>query len=93
MLDEQNAAESIQILVQELQLSDSVAARTYRLLTLPGIGLDQDAHLNAQGFENVLSIRSECECNAKTTATPSNDYINLTYHALALASLITSEKP
>jgi len=93
VLDKQNAAESIEILMQELRLSDSVAARTYQLLTSPGIGLDQDAHLNAQGLENVLEIRSQCEGLVTTTAAPSNDYINLTYHALALASLTTLEKP
>jgi ABC-type nitrate/sulfonate/bicarbonate transport system substrate-binding protein len=79
------------LLMQKLQLSRSVADRTYTALVDPARGFTPDAAFDREGFQNMLALRAEMEGGA--VAAPEK-YYDLSYYERALASLrATGVKP
>ena len=61
VVDKNNRAEAIALLMDKRKLSRSLAERSYDLMIEPGFGFNPDAKLSAEGFNNVLKLRQEIE--------------------------------
>jgi ABC-type nitrate/sulfonate/bicarbonate transport system substrate-binding protein len=86
-----NREATIALLMSKLQLSRSVADRTYAALIDPARGFTPDAAFDREGFQNMLALRAEMEGGA--VAAPEK-YYDLSYYERALASLrATAIKP
>ncbi len=85
--DPANKAEATQLLVDRLQLSPEVAAKSYALATDPVDGMAKDAKLDMEGFRNVLKLRAEIEGQWGGTPPPPEKYLDLSYYAKAMAGL------
>jgi ABC-type nitrate/sulfonate/bicarbonate transport system substrate-binding protein len=87
LLDSDNKAEAIQVLVERLKLSPEIAARCYAIVTHPTTGMAKDAKFDMPGFHNVLKLRAEIEGQWGGTPPPPDRYIDLSYYDKALAGL------
>ncbi len=85
--DPANKTEATQLLVDRLQLSPEVAARSYALATDPVDGMAKDLKLDMEGFRNVLKLRAEIEGQWGGTPPPPDKYLDLSYYEKALAGL------
>lgn len=61
VVDKNNRAEAIALLMDKRKLSRSLAERSYDLMIEPGFGFNPDAKLSTEGFNNVLQLRQEIE--------------------------------
>jgi hypothetical protein len=79
--------EATQLLVERLQLPPDVAAKSYALAIDPVDGMARDAKFDMEGFRNMLKLRGEIEGQWGGTPPSPEKYIDLSYHAKALARL------
>ena len=80
-LDAKNRAEAVAILIDKFKLPESIAERTYDLMSDPVFGFAPDAKFNMDGFKNVLALRAEIE--GRTPAAPDR-YVDLSYYERAI---------
>jgi ABC-type nitrate/sulfonate/bicarbonate transport system substrate-binding protein len=81
VVDKNNRAEAIALLMDKRKLSRSLAERSYDLMIEPGFGFNPDAKLSADGFNNVLKLRQEIEHGP---APDPAKYLDLSYYDRAL---------
>ncbi len=81
VVDKNNRAEAIALLMDKRKLSRSLAERSYDLMIEPGFGFNPDAKLSADGFDNVLKLRQEIEHGP---APDPAKYLDLSYYDRAL---------
>ncbi|MEA2979164.1 MAG: hypothetical protein QOF09_987 [Alphaproteobacteria bacterium] len=81
VLNKDNRAEAVAILMEKHKLTRSLAERSYDLMIEPGFGFNPDARFNSEGFNNVLALRQEIE--GGPTPAPGK-YLDLSYHDRAL---------
>lgn len=81
VVDKNNRAEAIALLMDKRKLSRSLAERSYDLMIEPGFGFNPDAKLSADGFNNVLKLRQEIE--GGPAPNPAK-YLDLSYYDRAL---------
>lgn len=86
-LDPANRAAATALLEKHLRLQPDVAAATYAMAADPVTGIATDGALDSAGFANVLRIRAEVEGQWGGTAPSPERYLDLSYHARALAAL------
>jgi ABC-type nitrate/sulfonate/bicarbonate transport system substrate-binding protein len=84
VVDKNNRAEAIALLMNKRNLSQSLATRSYDLMIEPGFGFNPDAKLSAEGFENVLKLRQEVE--GGPAPNPAK-YLDLSYYDQAIRQL------
>ena len=84
VLDKNNRAEAIALLMNKRNLSRSLAERSYDLMIEPGFGFNPDARLDKAGFDNVLKLRQEVEGGPAPDPTK---YLDLSYYDRALKRL------
>lgn len=77
-------AESIRLLETRLNLSGSLAERTYDALADKRHGLTPDARFDAQGFANVLALRAELEGQWGGQPPAQDRYVDLAWYHRAL---------
>jgi ABC-type nitrate/sulfonate/bicarbonate transport system substrate-binding protein len=81
VVDKNNRAEAIALLMDKRELSRSLAERSYDLMIEPGFGFNPDAKLSKEGFNNVLKLRQEIEGGPPPD--PAR-YVDLSYYDRAL---------
>ncbi len=81
VVDKNNRAEAIALLMDKRKLSRSLAERSYDLMIEPGFGFNPDAKLSMEGFDNVLKLRQEIEHGP---APDPAKYLDLSYYDRAL---------
>ena len=81
VVDKNNRAEAIALLMDKRKLSRSLAERSYDLMIEPGFGFNPDAKLSAEGFNNVLKLRQEIE---RGPAPDPAKYLDLSYYDRAM---------
>jgi ABC-type nitrate/sulfonate/bicarbonate transport system substrate-binding protein len=81
VVDKNNRAEAIALLMDKRKLSRSLAERSYDLMIEPGFGFNPDAKLSTEGFDNVLKLRQEIEHGP---APDPAKYLDLSYYDRAL---------
>lgn len=84
VVNRNNRAEGVAMLVDKQKLSKSLAERSYDLMIDPSFGYATDAKFNTVGFDNVLKLRHEVEGG---TLYPASRYIDLSYYDRALKRL------
>jgi ABC-type nitrate/sulfonate/bicarbonate transport system substrate-binding protein len=82
-----NRSESVAMLMSKLKLSREVAERTYELLADPAFGFTPDAKLDAEGFRNMLALRSEIEGQGGGASPAAAKYLDLSYYERAMHML------
>ena len=85
--DPANKVEATQLLIDRLKLTPDAAAKSYALAIDPVDGMAIDAKLDMEGFCNVLKLRAEIQGQWGGTPPPPEKYLDLSYHAKALAGL------
>ena len=85
VLDPVNKTAVIDLLKSQLKLEHDVAAASVEMATLPQGGLTVDAHIDMEGFANVLSIRAAFE--KKDIPQKVQKYIDTRYHERAMKQL------
>jgi ABC-type nitrate/sulfonate/bicarbonate transport system substrate-binding protein len=91
VMDPANKKQVIEMMVAEFKLAPEVATGTYELsMTRPG-GLEKDAQLDQEGFENVLKLRAEVEGQWGGHAPPASKYYDDTYYHAALAKMMAAK--
>jgi ABC-type nitrate/sulfonate/bicarbonate transport system substrate-binding protein len=85
--DPANKAEATQLLVDRLQITPDIAAKSYALATDPVDGMAIDAKFNNEGFRNVLKLRAEIEGQWGGNPPPVERYYDPSYYLKALAGL------
>ena len=83
--DPANRQECIDILAERFKLDADEAMRTYAALMDPAFGLYPDAHLNVEGFRNVLALRAEVEGQWGGKPPAPDRFIDLGYYERAMA--------
>jgi ABC-type nitrate/sulfonate/bicarbonate transport system substrate-binding protein len=86
-LDPANRSEAIGLLTEHLRLSPDVAAEAYAIAAAPKTGLAEDAALDLDGLRNVLRLRAGIEGQWGGTPPSPDRYLDLSYHARAVAGL------
>jgi ABC-type nitrate/sulfonate/bicarbonate transport system substrate-binding protein len=81
VLNKDNRAEAVAILMEKRKLTRSLAERSYDLMIEPGFGFNPDARFNSEGFNNVLALRQEIEGGP---APAPGKYLDLSYYDRAL---------
>jgi ABC-type nitrate/sulfonate/bicarbonate transport system substrate-binding protein len=81
VLDKTNRDEAIALLMSKRNLTRSLATRSYDLMIEPGFGLNPDAKLSTEGFNNVLALRQEIEGGPQPNP---GKYLDLSYYDRAL---------
>src|SRR6266540_3426208 len=84
--DPANRVEAVGLLVDKLNLPQTVAERTYQLLLDPSFGFDVDAAFNPEGFRNLLALRAEIQ-RKEGEAVPPERYVDLGYYRRAMQRL------
>ncbi len=85
--DAANRKEAIGLLTRHLHIEPDVAASAYTIATAPGMGFAKDAVVDLAGLENVLKIRAETEGQWGGKAPDPRQYLDLSFHARALAGM------
>ncbi len=80
-----NRAEMIKLLEDRFKLPTAVATQSYEALMTPGFGLDRDARLSFEGFNNMLSIRAEMEGTGGGRAPDPAKFLDLSYYDKAIS--------
>lgn len=86
-LDPENRTEAIGLLAERLRLPPDVAAEAYGIASAPKTGLAPDAAVDVAGLRNVLKLRAEIQGQWGGTPPSPDRYLDLSYHARALAGL------
>jgi len=85
VLNPANKVAVIDLLQTQLKLERDVAMGAVEMATSSAGGFKVDAHIDIEGFANVLAIRAAFE--KKSTPQQVQRYIDTRYHALALHQL------
>lgn len=86
VLDPANRERSIALLGKKLQVTPSIAARSYAALVDPRHGFAPDAALDQVGLDNTLALRRET-VGKSAPARHSSDYVDLSFYAAAIRLL------
>lgn len=85
VLNPQNQSAMVQLLMVQFKQTEAIAQRSYEALLAPGSGLAPDAAFNPEGFQAVLSIRTEMEGMWGGTPPAPDKYLDLAFFQRALA--------
>lgn len=85
--DPVNRAGAIALLVEHLHIDREIAASAYIIATDQVTGFAKDAAVDLAGLGNVLKIRAETEGQWGGRAPDHGQYLDLSYHARAIAGL------
>lgn len=86
-LEPAHREQAINLLVERLRLSPTIADRTYAAITDPMHGLTPDARFNPAGFATVLALRAELEQGAGAVPKPADRYVDLSWYERAMNRL------
>jgi ABC-type nitrate/sulfonate/bicarbonate transport system substrate-binding protein len=92
VLDAANKAEAIALLQRRLDIAADVAAQSYAVASDPKTGFMADARLDIDGFRNVLKLRAELHGDWGGTPPSPDRYLDLSYHARAVAGLAAAAR-
>ncbi len=81
----ENKGEAAAIVAKYLKVAPDIAEKSVEGAVGPRGGLDKDAHLNTEGFRNLLKIRAETM--GGTAEVRSEKYLDLSYYERALAKV------
>jgi len=86
--DPENRDAAIETLARRLSLSHEIAAECYSMAVASGGGLAVDAHLDIEGLIGTLNVRALNSKAENLEARNPAQYLDLSYHAAALDSLV-----
>jgi ABC-type nitrate/sulfonate/bicarbonate transport system substrate-binding protein len=87
LLDRAHKEQVLALLQKEFKLSPTLAQETYEAWAVGPGGLEPDAKIDPDGFQNVLRIRAEIE-HTWSGETPSmQKYLDLSYYDAAISKL------
>lgn len=84
VLDPANHAPCIEMLADRLNVSASIATRSYAALVDARHGFAPDALLDPIGLDNTIALRRETVGGSAAVARASADYVDLGFHSAAL---------
>lgn len=86
LMDPANKAEVLALLKREYKLSDDLAAETYATWIVGPGGLQKDARVSLEGFENVLNLREQTEHTWPGTIPPVQQFYDGSFYESAIGS-------
>lgn len=87
VLDPANRSRCVELLAENMDVSESIAARSYTTLVDPRLGFTVDAALEPGGLDNTLALRREVVSGTRSAATAERtvaDYVDLSFYTAAL---------
>lgn len=84
--DPANRDAAIALLGRHLRIEPDIAAGAYAIAAAPGSGFAKDAGVDLAGLQNVLNLRAGVEGQWGGRAPSPERYLDLSYHARAIAA-------